>query len=54
MAATGPTEPVVRPSEPLNNFNCNVESCTVQRDVTVECTVVPAAKHYSLGKLTKR
>ena len=27
MAVTGPTELVDRPSEPLNNLNCNVESC---------------------------
>ena len=27
MVATGPMELVVRPSEPLNNLNCNVESC---------------------------
>ena len=28
MALTGPRELVVRPNEPLNNLNCNVESGT--------------------------
>ena len=54
MAVMGPTELVVRPSERLNNLNCNVEVVRVQRDVTVECTFVHDAQYYSLGKLTQK
>ena len=36
MVTAGPTEPVVHPNESLNDFNCNVERCTVSWEVDPE------------------